>query len=212
MTWPPTTHQDVEDDLTNGHGWALSLAGRLGVGETFLPSGLPWVSGRFYSSASTALATTTGAMSANRIYLMPIYFPQSRAVDQIAINVSLAGTAGHVVRLGLYNSSASTLLPTTVKVDAGTAAVDSTGVKALTIATALSGLFWLAVCSQSGQATTTPGGGVAPLGTSTVGGNLGSCLTRDSALPTSPLPDLTGDSTVIPNTPAGVPRVLLRAA
>lgn len=211
MTWPPTTHQDVQDDLANGHGWAASMVERFGISEQALPTPFPWWSSRYFSAAANALATTSIAPNASRLILAPIYFPTTRAVDQIAINVSTAGTATHVARLGIYNASSSSGFPTTVKVDAGSVAIDSTGVKTLTISTTLTGLYWLAMTAQSGTFTALAVGGCPPVGglaqpdSQATGG-----LMRNSTSPTSALPDLTGDATVA-TIASSIPRVVVRA-
>jgi hypothetical protein len=187
MAWPPSTHQDVQDDLTNGHGWAASLAARFAVGETMLAS--PIVkSGRYYGPSGYSTSTSQTAMS-GRIYLLPFYLPTTVSVDRITINCATlaASTTG---RCGIYAADTTTLLPSTLLVDGGTVSGATTGLKETIISASLSGLVYFAFVAD-GATWTAVGSTQVPnvFGSST--GSLGSGapgLYYDQASGTTTLP------------------------
>ncbi len=195
MVWPPETHQDVTDEVTtlrDGRGWAATLGGRQQIGETQKASPVLWRPGRWYSAYLSG-TTTTATPAASDLRLVPVYMPASRTIDRIGCNVTTAGTAGHVARLGVYNADPGTGLPTTVRVDAGTVAVDTTGVKEVAITATLHGLHWLGVTTQSGAFTAFSAAtltAVAGSATPHTPGALG--LFYGSVDPTLALPDRTG--------------------
>ncbi len=155
MAWPPTTHQDAVDEvdtLRNGKGWASTLGIRVRLGEPLRPSPLLWIAGRWYSPHLLG-GNTTVTPTAAELRLLALYLPAARTVDRIGCSVTTAGSAGHVARLGVYNADPVTGLPTTVLVDAGTVAVDTTGAKEVAVSTTLHGLHWLALTTQSGAFT-----------------------------------------------------------
>jgi hypothetical protein len=92
----------------------------------------------------TAIATTTVAQ--DTIRYTPILIPTTVTLDQLAIEVSTAsGTGGSTARMGLYNADTD-WQPTTLVVDGGTVATDSTGVKTASISQQLSpGRYLLAI-------------------------------------------------------------------
>ncbi len=195
MAWPPITHQDAVDEvdtLRNGKGWATTLGGRYVLSEPLRSSPLLWVAGRWYNPQIVG-ASTTVTPTAAELRLLALYLPAGRTVNRIGCNVTTAGSAGHVARLGVYNADPATGLPTTVLVDAGTVAVDTTGVKEVAISATMNGLHWLCLTTQSGAFTA--------LGSSTVpylaGGTLAhgtpaNGLAYGSVAATSALPDRTG--------------------
>ena len=87
-------------------------------------------------------------MTANQNYYIPFYVPNSITANRIAV-VVLAPVTG-TVRLGIYNSSTTTLNPTTRLLDAGTVSTASSGLRAITISQALSpGLYFLACVASA---------------------------------------------------------------
>ena len=92
--------------------------------------------------------SSTSALAANRIYYEPILVVTAITLDQIVIEVGPAGAASTTARLGIYNANAD-WQPTTLVLDAGTVAVDSVGIKTITINQALpAGRYLLAVWSN----------------------------------------------------------------
>lgn len=179
MTWPPTTHTHVENEVTRLAGGEWGFIRALGVGGT----------GDFILPAVGS--SQTQAATANSLYLTAAYLPTAVTVDQLQVNISTAGTAGHVGRLGVWNAHATTGLPTTLVVDGGTVAVDTTGVKTVTIApTVLRGRYWLGGTFQSGTFSGTSSASypvVLPISPTSTSAH----LRVSSIVPTSPFGDLT---------------------
>ncbi len=194
MAWPPITHQDVQDEIGNAFGWATGLLQRVRMGESLASTGgAVWIAGRYYGSNAIG-ASSTLAVAASRLYVTAFYAPQPRAIDRVSINVTTAGAAGTVARVGVYKGSPDTGVPTTVHVDAGTVPTDTTGIKEATVTATLHGFHWLAFVS-SGTPTvgsysnahilTVTGGATAATSSVPSAG-------RDTVTATDPLPDLTG--------------------
>ncbi len=213
MAWPPTTHQDAADEITSlrdGKGWASTLGGRQRVGEVMKPASLLWIVGRWYNAQMIA-SGTTNAPTASELRVASLYVPTPRAIDRIGCSVSTAGTGGHVARLGIYNSDPATGLPTTVLIDAGTVAVDTTGIKEIAVAATLHGLHWLGLTAQSGTFLAVgsanfpfPAGGTNPTTLPSFG------VTYPTVDPTLALPDRTGVAPTYTGT--ATPTVGVRAA
>lgn len=91
----------------------------------------------------------------NTMHCVPFYLARRFAVDRIGVEVTAAGEAGSVVRLGIYADSAAESLPGALLLDAGTAPGDgATGFKTITIAQEIGpGLVWLALVCQSAVTT-----------------------------------------------------------
>ncbi len=88
------------------------------------------------------------ALTADTLYSVPLIVARAITVDRIACEVTTAGAASTAARLGIYNNGTN-LHPGALLLDAGTVAVDSTGVKAITINQALSkGIYHLAIISD----------------------------------------------------------------
>jgi hypothetical protein len=106
------------------------------------------------SSASTL------ALAQNIIRYMPIVVVTPITLDQLAIEVTSAGSAGTVARLGIYSANTD-WQPTNLVVDAGTVAIDSLGVKTAAINTLLQpGRYLLALnCNGAPTLRTRVGGG-----------------------------------------------------
>jgi hypothetical protein len=76
--------------------------------------------------------TGTPAQSQDRLNYEPWFLESTATLDRIAVEVTTAGTAGKLLRMGIYNANTS-WTPTSLVVDAGTVAVDATGIQAATI-------------------------------------------------------------------------------
>lgn len=119
------------------HG-AVSQPAAVAVGQYYGPGG-----------AATTAARPDGFMT-----LVPLFVDRTLAFDRIAADITTAGNAGSLLRLGFYTDVAGK--PTALSLDAGTIAADVTGVRAITINKQLTpGRWWLACCIQS-AATTLP--------------------------------------------------------
>jgi len=106
------------------------------------------ISGYWYSSAITSFQASTASLAKDVIRLTPFIVSESESFDRIAMEISGAGTAGSLVRLGIYNSSGG--YPTTNLLNAGTIAGDSATNQTITILQALTpGVYWLAYIHNS---------------------------------------------------------------
>ena len=84
---------------------------------------------------------------ADLLYALPVAFAAPIEFDRIAMRVYGAAAAGKKARMGIYlNKDDTELYPGALALDSGEVAVDSTGIKAVTIAYTLSkgGIIWLA--------------------------------------------------------------------
>lgn len=117
-------------------------------------------------------------ITANWMYLMPLVLPYSITLDSMKFVVGTAGAAGKVARVGIYNYEESTGKATTLVVDAGESAVDSTGLKSKTgLATALAaGKYWVAFTSDGAPQLTPGGGTILPMLGVTVSGTTATAI------------------------------------
>ena len=113
--------------------------------EIGVPTEGRWRSGRLYvgarivSGATVALGLVTDSLRA-----VPFHVPAPMSLDALVLEVSTAGSAGSKVRPGIYNVDSS-LYPTSLVVDGGDLATDTTGGKtALITATLQPGYYALA--------------------------------------------------------------------
>lgn len=151
------------------------------------------VSGRYYNTQLTTTSLGTVAATADRMYLVPFTVGRTRAVDQLGINVSTA-LAGNV-RMGIYNSDASTGYPTTVLVDGGTPpSTGTTGAKSSTVSVTLQpGVqYWTAVtCSSAATFSAGSANEMRPIAGGASPSNAGANHAYVTHSQADPLPNLT---------------------
>jgi hypothetical protein len=95
-----------------------------------------------------AVSNTTVALPLDELIYTPFVFPRATSVDAIAVNRTAGGSAGSVIRLGLYAPDADGI-PADLIVDAGTAATDSGGILIITFTpVTVSGLVYFAGVSN----------------------------------------------------------------
>ena len=141
-----------------------------------------------YLPAGFLLGYTTSAIQADRIIARYLWVARNITVDRIAVYVATAGAAGTVIRLGIYNNGTN-LLPGSLLLDAGTVAVDSTGVKAITINQALTkGLYWLALFSDGAPTLGAHASAWSPIGMDNSIQNTKAHWYKDTAYGTLPDP------------------------
>lgn len=120
------------------------------ITATKLAVPLAWgklVSGNYYSTASQGSATT-GVWTSGQLRLAPFWLPNAVSLSKIGAEVTSAGDAGSVVRLGIYGDNGNGY-PGKLILDAGTIAGDSNTVQEITISQALTpGLYWIGTASQ----------------------------------------------------------------
>ena len=105
--------------------------------------------GKYYIAPSSVVATDSGlAVTLDRVYYLPFPVGESLAIDRIACSVTTLGSAGAVVRLGIYSDTDG--IPDARVLDAGTVDATTTGFKEITISQSLTAgsLYWMAICSQ----------------------------------------------------------------
>jgi hypothetical protein len=116
-------------------------------------------SGSYYGPAH--YIASTNACTAAQMVAIPMFLPTAMTAVSIECEVTVAGAAGTVVRLGIYGPGTSDN-PANLILDAGTVAGDTTGVKAIAISQPLpAGLTWLVSCPQGGAPTMRSVGGVS---------------------------------------------------
>ena len=126
-------------------GWRATQA--VEEGELLIP---PHISGRYYGSSFMvgAFSARVITLVVDTLYAMPFLTDETRAFDRISIQVTTAGAAGKLARLGIYSDSGG--LPGALVLDAGTVSVASTGGKEININQTLTpGWYWL-VCLSDG--------------------------------------------------------------
>jgi hypothetical protein len=112
-----------------------------------------FVSGRYYAAGNNGNVGTSAALGNDNLRVSPIYFRNSVTIDRIGLEVTVAGSAGALVRLGIYESNESGY-PAARILDAGT--IDGTVVAAheITISQSLPpGVYWLGAVIQGSPAT-----------------------------------------------------------
>lgn len=131
----------------------------LGPNLTSAPAAT-WQVGERYSAVGTVINTTVPILDEMRG--APIFVPRTVNIDEIRLDVTVAGGAGSVLRFGLYNAL-PTLFPGTLIVDFGTVAATSVGQKAIAISRSVpAGWLFLAVVAQVGTVPTLRGVGAVP--------------------------------------------------
>lgn len=135
-------HYSALDAAVRAGGDGGYPAQRAGGGEWYGPTGS-------YRSVGTAVPGADGELHA-----VPFYVGRAVTVDALGTNLNPAGSAGSVIRLGIYRAGTDGL-PNQLVVDGGTADSASAGNKQVTFtATALSvGLYWLVIAPQGAAAT-----------------------------------------------------------
>lgn len=95
---------------------------------------------------------TTQVASLNGLNATPIHI-KSGTLTRIGVEVTSAGSAGSVVRLGIYGPSATTQYPGSLILDAGTIDGTSATYQEITISQAVSGWVWLVSATQVATCT-----------------------------------------------------------
>lgn len=170
-----------------------------------------FVAGRYYLSNFSGTPTTSN-INSGFVYYVFYYIPVLASFDRICVNVTTAGSAGNTGRLGLYNLSGNT--PTSLIVDAGDVAIDSTGSKEATISVTLSPGWYAAAFMQSAgsavfsvsQNNVSAAGFV--YGTTSVSTTFNSCLR--ATLSYGAYPSTASTSSIAVTT--GAPTIWLRAS
>ena len=95
------------------------------------------VSGYYYSwLPNDTISGTAWSALGGTVYAQPFSIGTSATATRIAVNAQ-TGSAGAVIRLGIYSNDATSDKPATKLLDAGTVSVATSGWKAITISQAL---------------------------------------------------------------------------
>lgn len=101
-----------------------------------------FVSGRYYASGNFGSTGTSAALTEATLRVSPFYTRQRITIDRIAAEVTSAGGAGSVFRLGIYKDNGSGY-PGVKVIDAGTINSTSATAQEITISQVLEpGLYW----------------------------------------------------------------------
>lgn len=121
-------------------GWSI---GQAGLDAVTYPL---WIAGRFYHPTMLRNAATTNAHEA--MFCVPIYVPGPNgcAVDELGLELTMTGTAGGLIRLGMYADLGGQ--PWDLLVDAGTIDVGYSGWQHVDLDLRLRGWQWLAAAFE----------------------------------------------------------------
>lgn len=121
------------------------------VPPALFPFAAPLQTGWYIGPPSTS--TAGNSKSVDYLRSSPLVVPVRCSFDRIEQEINVAGTAGALVRLGIYASD-ELLRPGALVLDAGTVASDSTGWKSTTVDVTLDpGLYWVTAVTQVAAAT-----------------------------------------------------------
>jgi len=97
-------------------------------------------------STNNAFLPTVGQM-----FAVPFFVSKAVTVTSITCNVTTAGTGTSTARLGIYDTSTSTLEPSALVADAGTVTCDTTGIKTISSLSIslVRGTYWAVVALNS---------------------------------------------------------------
>lgn len=103
---------------------------------------------RWYSNAVGGYAPAASTYGGNILRGIPFVISDNQSWDRIGLEVTTAGSAGSVIRLGLYSSS--NCIPTNLIADYETVPGDSLGIKTIVISQTLNpGLYFIALNHNS---------------------------------------------------------------
>lgn len=113
-----------------------------------------FISGAYYGLPGAVGETAGGTMSTNVLKAIPFPVGITTTFNSIALSNFIAGSAGSVVRLGIYLDDGA-IGPNTLVLDAVTYDASTTGRKEIGISQQLTpGLYWLAMVPQNNGAST----------------------------------------------------------
>jgi hypothetical protein len=126
-----------------------------GTDQAVWPIALPVVTGQYYTSQGIVSVTTAANPGNGTARYVPFWVPKTATFDRISIRtVTTPGSAGAVIRLGIYNDNGAGK-PGSLLLDAGT--IDATaavGLQEITINQSLTaGLYWLVAVPQGAPTT-----------------------------------------------------------
>lgn len=119
------------------------------VGQALSAAAAPMTSGRFYYPIGTP---STLLLTLDHLTFVPFTVGRSCTINQILLEVTTVGTAGAVLRAGIYADADG--LPGALIVDGGTQIATTVGLKTYTIsAPVTAGRIWVASAAQVAACT-----------------------------------------------------------
>lgn len=136
----------ADSSTATGLKWATPAGGG---GTDYKVAAVP-TTGRWYRAPSWGPVGSNLTMVLNRCYFVPFRFSSNFTADRWGCDVATVGSAGAVLRFGIWLADAAGSLPGTLVLDAGTVQADTgTGSRAPTISQALTAPFvWLGIDNQ----------------------------------------------------------------
>lgn len=113
------------------------------------------VASGYYTSYPDGSYTTTATGAADRLFLSKVWLPPG-TINELSCETTVAASAGGKLRMGIWNSSKTTGLPTTLVVDSGQVASDTAaGLKTLSVSAVIpkAGWYWIGVAAQVATCT-----------------------------------------------------------
>ena len=170
----------VSGDITN---WNNGLLDRKG-GNFYRRAG------RWYTQADNANALTAVNHTTPSVFFVGFAVERTITIDALAVEVTTAGSAASVARMGIYNADTTLCIPTTLIVDSGNFSVASTGTKTVILGSSVTlqpGLYFTALSTGSTTAhqfrSLAAGNFAQIIGTVSAGGNqLGSYINGTRAV------------------------------
>jgi hypothetical protein len=103
-----------------------------------------------YFSNGNVVSTAVQTASSLRAIPFIVYNPTAESFDRIAIEITVTGGVGKVIRAGIYNTlDQNTSYPSSLIVDSGALDAENIGIKESVISVVLkSGLYWLATLTD----------------------------------------------------------------
>lgn len=110
----------------------------------------------YYQCTPATGLSTDSTLGWNVVRVMPFVVPNRVTITRLGAEVTVAGAAGSLFRLGIYADNGNTF-PGALVLDAGTIPGDSATVQELTVSKALKpGLYWVGGAVQGGSSGTQP--------------------------------------------------------
>lgn len=133
-----------------GTGASTAAAARTNLGiATFYPQYAPraYVANRVYGPPGWRAGGVAG-LTLNRMHFIPLAISETHTFIRIGVEVTTGGSAGSVLRFGLYDDTGANG-PGALILDGGTVATTGTGAKTVVISQSLApGRVWIAVVGQ----------------------------------------------------------------
>lgn len=129
---------------TSGQVLVSKGAGSTPTWQNFFTSQTPYISGRYYYPLGCTGTSGTGALrTVGRVEYLPFYCAATATFTRIGTEVT-TGSAGKLIRLGIYDADSANGQPKNLLLDAGTVSAGAAAVVEATISyTMVPGLYWL---------------------------------------------------------------------